>query len=133
MPECGYSLGRLLLYQERHGMLTAEQARDYLDAGSHFAWIVTDYMKDVLGSPRPTPAAMDINRVGGLSCDAVDPDHIKFVTNMYMGIEGLLGRARMHALRELIICEAEVGNWPDVMVRDAMAGLRAISDQLNGK
>jgi hypothetical protein len=50
-----------------------------------------------------------------------------------MAIEGLLGRARMHALRELIICEAEVGTWPDVMIRDAMAGLRAISDQLNGK
>ena len=136
-PEYGHTLGLFLIYQERHGVIDEETVRDCLDAGAHFGRVVSAYSKEVLGAPNPNPPGMDMNRIGGKSCNEPTPDEIRQISNSFMALVSCLDRTgprneKMRVLRELIICDAEWANWPDRMLRDALAGLKAISAMLKG-
>lgn len=109
-----------------------ELAGQRIAAGFRFSEVVTEYRKDVLGSPNPNPPAMDMNRIGGFSTRGVSQERAKSLTNDFMAIHQALGQAgRASYLFRLLdmVCveDAPTENWPDGQIRDLEKALDAVS------
>lgn len=127
--ECGHVIGRLA----RQLKWNDEVAGRRIAAGFKFAEIITEYRKDVLASPNPNPAAMDMNKIGGLSTREVNAERIKRLSNDYMAIFGALGQAgpASYLFRLLdMTCneDATTDNWPPHQIRDLIKALDAVAE-----
>ena len=107
---------------------------DYLMAGEHFGRVVISYDKDVLDSPRSTPAGVNLHAIGGRSCREITKEYIDGITASYMQIKGCLllekGRNIEKALRSCCIEDNDTFFWPDEQIKDLLKGLELISNML---
>lgn len=115
--EAGYALGRMYL----RGQITAREHR----AGCDYAMLADQY-RTCMGLPSPSPAAMEIGRVGGrpIECGP-SAQMIRRVTNQYMSAQTALseaGRAGASAVQDACVLDVE-----PIDVGALKAGLQALA------
>ena len=128
-PEAGSAIGRAYLLPGLKGI----SGKQY-NAALISADIITTYYR-VKGYPRPTPQALDMFRVVGLSTKTVNEDRIKAAEADYMRLQKAM-RATDHpyaaassVIAQAVIEDHDMGNWPKHMTCYLKDTLDAISKE----
>ena len=132
-PEAGSAIGRAYLLPGLKGI----SGKQY-NAALISADIITTYYR-VKGYPRPTPQALDMFRVVGLSTKTVNEDRIKAAEADYMRLQKAMRATNQpyatasSVISQSIIEDIDMHNWPAHMMRYLRETLDAIHNEFSDR
>jgi hypothetical protein len=128
--EIGHGLGRLLMAMTRNRKISGFEASIILDVAARCEEAISAYHTHVLDAPSPTPAAVDLNRIGGFSLDTLPDDAIESIRRRYNRIRSSVkAMENWRALERYALGDTELERWK---VGDVLKLLRALDAVRDG-